>query len=171
MVLTTTMKTAIHAIRWGLIFTAAALTWMILEKAMGWHGEKIEQHPVMTNLFAVVAITVFVFALLDKRKQLGGSMTWTQGFVAGLWVSVVVAILSPLSQWVTHALISPDYFANAIAYAVENEKATREEAERYFNLNSYIVQSAIGALVMGAVTSAVVALFVKRKTVTTGSES
>ncbi len=157
------MKSLTHAIKWGLIFVASALAWMVFERAMGWHGARIEQHPVMTNLFAVVAITVYVFALRDKRRQLGGTMTWTQGFVAGLLVSVVVAVLSPLSQWLTHAVITPAYFSNAIAYAVESGKMAQAEAEAFFNLGSYIVQSAVGALIMGAITAAIVALFLKRK--------
>lgn len=157
------MQKYAHEIKWGLIFTAAALLWMVFEKAMGWHGEKIEQHPVMTNLFAIVAIAVFVFALLEKRKKLGGVMSWKEGFISGLLISVVVAVLSPLSQWLTHAVISPEYFSNAIAYAVESGKSTREEAGNFFNLRSYILQSAVGGLVMGALTSAIVALFVRRK--------
>jgi hypothetical protein len=157
------MKPSAHALKWSLIFVTAALAWMVFEKAMGWHGEHIARHPVMTNFFALVAVTVFVFALWDKRKSLGGVMTWKEGFLAGLWVSLGVALLSPLSQWLTHAVISPDYFPNVIEYAVESGKATREEAESFFNLRSYMIQSAIGGLVMGAITSAVVALFVRRK--------
>lgn len=157
------MQKYAHEIKWGLIFTAAALLWMVFEKAMGWHGEKIEQHPVMTNLFAIVAIAVFVFALREKRKKLGGVMSWKEGFISGLLISVVVAVLSPLSQWLTHAVISPEYFSNAIAYAVESGKSTQEEAGNFFNLRSYILQSAVGGLVMGALTSAIVALFVRRK--------
>jgi hypothetical protein len=48
-------------------------------------------------------------------------------------------------------------------YAVENKLMTRETAELYFSLKSYIIQSSIGGLSMGVVTSAIVALFVKTK--------
>lgn len=157
------MQKYTHEIKWGLIFTAAALLWIAFEKAMGWHGEKIAQHPTLTNLFAIVAIAIFVFALLEKRKKLGGVMTWKEGLISGLLISVVVAVLSPLAQWLTHAVISPEYFGNAIAYAVESGNATQEEAESFFNLRSYMAQATIGGLVMGAVTSAIVALFVRKK--------
>jgi hypothetical protein len=150
-------------IKWGLIFTAVALLWMLFEKGMGWHGEKIAQHPTYTNIFAVLAIAVFVFALLDKRKQLGGHMTWMQGFVSGVIISVIVTILSPLAQWLTHTVISPEYFSNAIAYSVETGLVSQEEAESFFNLQSYLVQGAIGSLMLGVVTSAIVALFVRKK--------
>lgn len=150
-------------IKWGVIFVVAALLWLLFEKLMGWHGPKIDQHPTMTNLFAVVAIAVYVFALLDKRKQLGGVMTWKQGFVAGLLITAVVVVLSPLSQWLFHTFISPEYFPNAIAYSVENDLMTQGAAEQYFSLGSYLLQSVIGGAAMGVITSAVVALFVKKK--------
>ena len=40
---------------------------------------------------------------------------------------------------------------------------SQEDAEAYFNLNSYIVQSIAGALMMGVVTAAIVALILKKK--------
>ncbi len=52
----------------------------------------------MTNFFAIIAIAVYVFALLDKRKRdFGGRMTWIQGFVSGVIISIIVALLSPLT--------------------------------------------------------------------------
>lgn len=157
------MKKYAIEIRWGLIFTGIALLWMVFEKLMGWHGEKIEVHPIYTNFFAIIAIVVFVFALRDKRRHLGGTMSWMEGFVSGAIISVIVAILSPLSQYIVHTFLSPEYFPNAIAYAVENQGITREEAESYFNLQNYIWQSAIGGLVMGLITSAIVSLFLRKK--------
>jgi len=49
--------------------------------------------------------------------------------------------------------------SHAIASGMMND----DQAEKYFNLTSYMMQSAIGALVMGAITAAVVALFLKRR--------
>jgi len=150
-------------IKWGLIFTAVALLWMVFEKSMGWHGERIDQHATYTNFFGILAIVVFVFALLDKRRQLGGVMSWKEGFISGAIISLVVAILSPFAQWLTHRVISPEYFPNAIDFAVANNKATQEEAEAYFNLGNYMLQGSIGGLVMGLVTAAIVALFLRKK--------
>lgn len=151
-------------IKWGVLFTLFALLWMAFEKAMGWHDTHIDQHATYTNFFAFIAILVYVLAFLDKRKNVKGQMKWKHGFFFGLGIAVVVAILSPLSQWIVSAFISPDYFQNAIEYAVGNGKMTQIDAEAYFNLESYMVQASIGALVMGAVTSAIVALFIRKKT-------
>lgn len=158
------MKKHIIEIRWGLIFVVSALAWMLFEKLMGWHGENIAQHATLTNLFALPAIAIYVFGLMDKRKHFyQGKMSWVQGFVAGLVITLVVFVFTPVSQYVTHYLITPDYFTNVIEYAVESGKMTRATAVEYFNFQSYLIQSLIGAVGMGVFTSALVALFVKKK--------
>ncbi|MCG9972990.1 DUF4199 domain-containing protein [Christiangramia crocea] len=158
------MKKFSIEIKWGIIFSIVALLWMFLEKGLGWHDENISKHAIYTNLFAIVAIVLYVFALLDKRKNFyEGKMTWTQGFISGIIISVVVAIFSPLAQYITHEFITPDYFPNVIDYSVESGAMTREAAEGYFNLQSYILQSFFFSLVVGVVTSAIVALFVRKK--------
>lgn len=158
------MKKFATEIKWGVLFTLAQLVWMFLEKTLGWHDTLIEKHAIYTNFFAIIAIAVFVFALIEKRnKDLNGKMTWTQGFVSGIVISVVVAILAPLAQYLTHEFISPDYFANAIDHAVTNVGMTQENAEAWFSFNSYVIQSTFGALAMGVVTAAIVSFFVRRK--------
>lgn len=151
-------------VKWVVIFFAATLLWMLAERLTGLHDKNIGYHYIVTNFFSVVAIALYVFALLDKRNNyFGGKMTWLQGFVCGLIISLGVAILTPLGQYITSALITPHFFENMIAYTVENEKMTKEAAEAYFNMKSYIIQSTIFAPVAGVVTSAIVALFVRKK--------
>jgi len=158
------MKTYKTETKWAVIFTIVSLLWMLLEKALGWHDTHIDKHAIYTNLFALIAIAVFVFALLEKRnKDLGGKMTWVQGFISGIIISVIIAILAPLSQYITYEYITPNYFKNAIAYSVENGAMNQENAAIIFSLKSYIIQAAFGALGMGIVTSALVALCIKKK--------
>ena len=150
-------------IKWALIFVAVSLVWMGLERAAGLHSVHIDKHAIYTNLFALPAIGVYVLALLDKRQNYyQGSMNYKQGFMTGLWITVIITVLTPLTQYLIAALISPEYFTNAIAYAVMEEKMTQAAAENYFSLRSYIIQGLIGAPVMGLVTTAILALFTKR---------
>jgi hypothetical protein len=151
-------------IKWAIIFALATLLWMVFEKSMGWHDVLIEKHAIYTNFFAIIAIAVYVLALLDKRKvDYNGKMTWKQGFISGIILSVIIAIISPLTQYITSTVITPDYFTNVIKFVVDSGKMGQEAAESYFNLKSYVLQSIFGALTMGIVTSAVVAFFVKRQ--------
>ncbi|MDT0678183.1 DUF4199 domain-containing protein [Autumnicola musiva] len=158
------MKKIIIEIKWGIIFSFASLLWMMFEKRMGWHDELIAKHPIYTNLFGLVAIALFLFALYDKRKHFyGGRMSWSQGFVSGIVLTIVITLLTPLMQYITNAWITPDYFENVINYTVATGQMQRSAAEEYFNMKSYIIMGIFSALAMGVVTSAIVALILRRK--------
>lgn len=153
-------------IKWALIFMGVSLVWMLLERLTGLHSTHIDKHAIYTNFFAIVAIAVYVFALRDKKQgDLKGRMTYKEGLISGLIISVVVGVLTPLGQVITAYVISPDYFENAINYGVSHGHTTQEKAEAYFNVKNYIIQSTVFAPVMGVITSAVVAFFLRTKTV------
>jgi len=157
------MKNIGIEIKWALIFVIIQLLWMLLERVAGLHGENIDKHAMFTNFFAIPAIAVYVIALLDKRKNhYGGFMTYGQGFISGVIITVIVTILSPLTQYIICTVISPDYFRNATEYAVSSGKLTQEAAETYYSLKSYIIQGLIGAPIMGLITTAIVALFTRK---------
>ncbi len=158
------MKSIRIEIKWAVIFVVASLLWMFLERLLGLHGEHIDKHSTYSMLFALPAVTIFVLALLDKRKNYyHGIMSYRQGFFCGLIITLIVAILSPLTQYITSEYISPDYFANIIEYSVETGALERSVAEEHFNYRSYVLQAMIGAVFMGVITSAVVAFFTRKK--------
>ena len=151
-------------IKWAFIYVAMVLLWMLLERLTGLHSEAIKMHLIYTNFIVLPSIAIYVLALKDKRKNYyQGIFTYKQGFVTGLIISVFVTILSPLTQYIISTIISPDYFANVIKYAVSVGNMTQEAAENYFNLKSYIVQGLIGTPILGLITTAIVAIFTRRK--------
>src|SRR5690606_2992637 len=128
------MKKFAIELKWAILFCIITLLWMLFEKGQGWHGELIEKQATYTNFFAIPAIVLFVLALLDKRRNYyAGFMTWKQGFFCGLIISIIVAILSPLVQWITATYISPDYFQNVIEFSVSTGEMERAAAEKHFN--------------------------------------
>lgn len=150
-------------IKWGVIFALATLAWNFLEKTLGYHSDKIDQHATVTMFFMIPAILIYVLALREKRnKDLGGKMTYKQGLISGIIVSLVVTLLTPLTQYLAVEVLSPDYFQNAIDFGVSSGQSTQEEAEAFFNLNSYMLQSVIFAPVAGIITSLIVALFMRK---------
>lgn len=151
-------------IKWAVIFASMTLLWMVLEKVVGLHDAHIDKHSAYTNFIAIPAIAVYVFALLDKRKNFyQGKMTYMQGLICGLIITLFVTILSPLTQYISSTFITPYYFENAIAYSVSTGKTTPEAAEDYFNQENYVIQGLIGAPVMGLITTALVAIFTRKK--------
>ena len=158
------MKNYTHEIKWALYFALMMLVWMVLERMAGLHDEHIDKHPLITNFVAIPAIAMYVFALRQKReKAYGGHMSYKQGFMSGLIMTLVITILSPLTQYITSTIITPDFFTNAINYAVSEGKMSQTEAEDYFSLTNYVKQTILFTPVMGIVTTAIVAVFVKRK--------
>jgi hypothetical protein len=157
------MRKVSTEIKWALIFVAATLLWNLGEKLAGLHSTLIDKHAVVTYFFFLPAVTIYVLALLDKRKNYyGGAMTYGQGLVSGVVITLFVTLLSPLTQLIVSDVITPDYFTNVINYAVSSGEMTQQAAEEYFNLKSYIIQGLIGAPLMGIVTSAIVALFTRK---------
>lgn len=159
------MKNIKIEIKWALIFSVMVLAWMLLEKLTGLHGKYIDYHLYLTNLFAIPAVWVMVLALKDKKKTFyNGEMSYKQGLIAGIIISVFIALLSPFTQWITTFVISPEYFPNVIKRSVEiGYYATTAEAEAHFNYANYATQGAIGAVLSGIITTAVAMMFLRTK--------
>lgn len=159
------MKNIAIEIKWALLFSLMGLLWMVLEKLSGLHGTYIDYHLYLTNLFAIPAIIVMVMALKDKKKNYySGQINYTQGLVSGIILSAIIALLSPLTQWVTSFVISPEYFPNVIERSVElGHFKTAAEAEAQFNYPTYAIKGAMGALMMGIITTAIAMIFIRTK--------
>jgi 4-amino-4-deoxy-L-arabinose transferase-like glycosyltransferase len=158
------MKSIATEIKWAIAFAVMTLLWMVMEKFGGFHSDRLEYHPIVSMFVAIPAILVYVLALQEKkRKDYGGTMSYKQGFISGLIITVIVTALSPLTQYITSVYITPEFFPNVIAMAVKEGKMTLQEANDYFNLKSYIIQGLMFAPVMGLLTTAIVAFFLKSK--------
>lgn len=158
------MKNYQIEIKWALIFAGISLLWMVGEKAVGLHDQYLDQQRYLTNLFAIPAVLVYVWALREKKQKVyQGRMSFKQGFISGLILTAFIALLSPLVQYITSVYITPDYFDAVIKRTVELKELTQAEAEAQFNLKNYLIFSVVGALGMGVITSAVVAFFLRSK--------
>lgn len=159
------MKNIKIEIKWAIIFSVVALLWMVLEKLCGLHGQYIDYHLYLTNLFAIPAIIIMVLALKDKKKNFYvGQMNYKQGLISGIVLSLIIALISPLTQWITSFVITPEYFPNVIKRSVElGYFKTTAAAEANFNYQNYAIQGAIGALVMGIVTITIAMIFIRTK--------
>jgi hypothetical protein len=150
-------------IKYALGFFMMTLLWMAMERLFGLHSTHIDKHATYTNLYAIPSIAIYVMALLEKRKEYNGIITYGQAFKSGLIMTVIITLLSPISQYITSVYITPHYFENAINFAVTSGIMTQDAAVSEFNLSNYLMYSVIGAPVMGLFTTSIVALLVRRK--------
>ena len=163
------MKSIKIEIKWALIFSVMGLVWMLLEKWSGLHDKYIDYHLYLTNLFAIPAIWVMVLALKDKKKSFyNNNIDYKQGLKSGIVLSLFIAALSPLTQWITSFVITPEYFPNVIKRSVEiGYYKTTAEATANFNYKNYAIQGTIAAFMMGLVTTAIAMIFIRTKKGTT----
>lgn len=159
------MPTIKIEIKWAILFSIMGLVWMLLEKLTGLHSTYIDYHLYLTNLFAIPAIWVMVLALKEKKKvYYNGNITYKQGLISGIILSVIIALFSPITQWITSYIITPEYFPNVIKRSVEiGYYKTTAEAEANFNYPNYAVQGAIAALIMGLITTSIAMIFIRSK--------
>lgn len=152
-------------IKWAFIFIAMTLAWMALEKLVGLHDKHIEKQYYLTNLYAIPAILIYVFALLDKKKNdFFGLMNYLQGLVSGIIITLIITIFTPLTQWIISYVITPEYFSNVIEASVRTgHYKSIEAAQKAFNYKNFAIQSTIFTFGMGLATSLIVAFFVKTK--------
>jgi hypothetical protein len=159
------MKKINTEIKWAVIFTAVVLLWMLLEKLVGLHDKYLDYHYYLTNLFVIPAVLMIVLALRDKKKNFyKGVMTYRQGLVSGIVLSVIIALISPLTQWIITYVITPEYFTNVIPRSVElGYFKTIAEAEAHFNYRNYAIGTVISALAIGIATTAIAMIFIRSK--------
>lgn len=150
-------------IKYGIIFSLASLVWVSMEYVLGLHSTFIELHPMVSPLFATVAITVMYLGMSARKKAMGGQVTYFEIFMSGLYISIVVVLLSPIPLYIFNTHINPDFFESMTNLAVNQGKMPLEQAQEYFSYMGYVKQSIVGGLVMGVITSAIVALFLRSK--------
>ncbi|WP_162128458.1 DUF4199 domain-containing protein [Flavobacterium phycosphaerae] len=158
------MKNYSIEIKWAIRFTLLTLAWAIGEKFAGLHDKFIADYALYTNLFGFPALLFFILALKEKKKYFfNGTMTWTQGFVSGVILSFVIALFTPITQYVIYKSITPHFFDTIIAYKLKSGFMTAEVAQQYFNLQTYMLQNSFSNLSMGIITGALVSLFIRTK--------
>ncbi|MDO5509175.1 MAG: DUF4199 domain-containing protein [Weeksellaceae bacterium] len=146
--------------RWAAIYTMVILIWCAVEFELGWHSENIEKHKYLTLLFIIPAAIVYYIFLIDKKShRYKKRMKWKHGFFSGMALTLLtILILTPL-QFLIFRFITPDFFDNYIAAAIEQNQFTAEEAERIFNSWSFAVYIPIAFGLLGLFLSAIIALF------------
>jgi hypothetical protein len=116
---------------------------------------------VYTNLILIPSVAIMIWGLFARKAELGGELTYLQALGQGLGVGVTVGILSVGVQYLFFTYINPNFFDDFIRYAVDNQLATADAAESYFNFANYATQAAVFAPFAGLATNAIAGLFLK----------
>lgn len=156
------MKKYSIEIKFAFIFSIASILWFALEKMLGWHEKTMQYYLLFSSAFAIVAILTYVIALKTRKRSLGNIISWRQTVVYGLVLSSVIALLSPIVQFISLKIISPDFLQNSIDTAVAKGMQP-DLAQTFYGFKSVAIQAFGFALSMGILMSAVIGLFIKNK--------
>ncbi|MEZ5558967.1 MAG: DUF4199 domain-containing protein [Pseudomonadales bacterium] len=149
-------------IKWGLIIVAAGFVWILAEWLAGLHGPNIAWHGTITMFWIPLAMVLLVLGLREKKRVLGGHLSYGRGVLAGVVIAVIIALLSPVTQWLYLAVINPGFFGAMIDYAVATG-TDRATAESYFTLSNYLIEGTVGAFVGTVVTTLIAMIFLRGK--------
>lgn len=141
--------------KWAVIYMIMTFVWALIAKSLGFHSDRIASGQIFNTLIIIPSFLVYVLSIMEKSKiRYQGLITFKQGFVSGMILTLFVTILGPLTPLFS-VMISPDFFNSAIQFVVSNKTMTEADAAEYFNLTTFIVHGIIAAPVFGLVFSAI----------------
>jgi hypothetical protein len=107
------MKTEV---RYGVIFAVIVIVYVMIEHFLGLNTVR---HDIgeYTRLAGIIVPIIGVFAGIgSKRNELGGNMTFGQGFKAGLIVAVVQTTITTLWFWFYSSVVNPQYLPTMLDF-------------------------------------------------------
>lgn len=164
------MKSEIRSgIALGLVF----FLWLLLEYFLGLHTTNIDYHPLVSWLFIVIVGVGINWALKAKRdRYFGGKITFFQAFKTGLFITLVMTIVSPLMHFFYTVMVNPMYFDTMLAHSQQmieelnvDEVSKAKMLTRAMNENTLLYtmgNTAIVLFVSGFVMSFFASLLIKR---------
>jgi hypothetical protein len=153
-----------------------------LEFFLGFHTTRIDYHPFITWLSIAIPIAGIYWSMKVKRdREYAGKISFVQALKSGLVVTAIMSLLGPIMVFVYVSAINPLFFSTMLAHSkvmieglnisvVDKEKMI-EESTRNFSTSSYVIQSFVGSLIMGAILSILTAALMKRNTVANSSKA
>ncbi len=153
-------------IKWGVVWPTSMFLFLCFEFYAGLQEPPNLEWGVIVDTAGglVLPLLVFFLGLRQKRDQdLEGVMSWKEGFVSGLIMTAVALPLSLLLVWAFLTFVNPSWFDTMITYSVATGYFSQEAAEAYFNMKSYLTQTAMNVALFGVVLSAIFAFLYKTK--------
>ena len=159
-------------LRWGVVIGLAGLIWLYLSYYLGMHTRGLALVQVMALVCFVIQVIGFVLALRGIYRAYP-EMTFLEGGASGIRIAGIVATIAAISQLGYFFLIHPEwteYMVEETSAYYEAQGVTGKALEEYregatttFGLRSYLLQSALGALFVGAITTLITMAFLKRR--------
>jgi len=149
--------------KWAIYYTFLGIIWFKLENYLGFHGEGVANQAVFSNLIYLFIFGIYILFLMDKKKNYyNGIMTWQQGLISGVVLSVLAMILAPFAIYFKLKYVNPNFFEQMIQ-ASTKRGINLENAEALYNMKAYITLGVVDCLSFGIIFAALASSIVKSK--------
>ena len=152
-------KSLLLAISYFFIF----IVWKACEKLMGFHDDKINLYPVVSDLIIIPLVLLYAIGFKKHRISLGGKITFINGIGFGLMATLFIVALTPMSVWIFDQFINPNFYTSMIQYQVKNHLSTLEIAKQSFNHDNFKQSCIIGNASTGILLSVILAFISSKK--------
>jgi hypothetical protein len=150
--------------RWAFTFLLAQTLWIMFEKTLGFHGDKIQYQPLFSMLFNFILIAIYVLAIRDKKKKIyNNQMTWQEGFVSGLMLTLIIALFTTMTEYTKHNVISPYLLEDMKDLILAENRMTVEDANNYFSFSKTLSNTIFFTISIGVLITSIVAWIMKSK--------
>lgn len=151
-------------LRFGLLTGLLISAYILTEFFLGFHTTKLEIGEVSGYFSGFIPLITYYFALKQKQQiDYQGSMTFINGVVSGLLVTVVVGLLLVVFFALYNTVINPEYTELGIVYetakmkqqGIADSTITRfmTEYRQKIGLGNTLFMVFFGTLVQGALIS------------------
>ncbi|MEK7253810.1 MAG: DUF4199 domain-containing protein [Bacteroidota bacterium] len=135
-------------IKWAIIATIVLFVWLLLEKLLGLHApEKLATWMIVDFIASIlIFIAIYYMTTRDKRDvELGGVMSWKQGFWAAAVMTLIFIPLSSLVVYIFIKFVSPELPGSLTSYA----KSTKDAISTF--MSSHVTSSIVGGLLFSLI--------------------
>ncbi len=163
------------AAKWGLFIGLANLVWLYLAYYLGLHTNGIMVFQIFMLVWLAMTVTGFILALRAVKRQ-NPALSYLGGIGAGAvaaFVSAVVAVVAQVGYFTVVHPAWPEVMAQQTKAHFTAQGMSSEQVEQMvvqargsFTLSNYAVSSAATALIVGVVLSAIIMIFMRRRSAT-----
>lgn len=148
------------------------MVWLFLSYYLGMHDGGLVMIQWMT-LFAVLISVIGYLLALRSLTRTFPEIQYLEGIRSGAIIAGVAAVIAALAQVIYFQWINPGRTDQMVeltrAYYLESGLSENdanqfaEGARKTFGMTSYIIQSALGAIIIGMMSTAIMMLFLRRR--------
>lgn len=127
--------------KWAAIYILLCIGWASLQQYMGMHTHLIQLQP-FAYLIGLPFFSMYLLTMLDERKNVyDGFLTYKEGYMAGLRLTIFILLLTPLQHYIQHTHVTPEFLHRMETHSVQTGKMTASEAARHYSQGYYLIIS------------------------------